>query len=185
MKIYNKTKYPDSLLEKLLIQAGKSIGARTSNVVVIVNSTKPGYNRCYGTAYKCNYVNLKDNLIETDNGYFKITIPYPFVPTWVDLKIQSTWIRSRKFDGLTIAYSILTTAAHEWQHIKQYQENKFDFKNKKERNKNHDNRIWEKDAIKASSKVNKNPNNRIQESVLDLALWIEENKKKEICIEKL
>jgi len=190
MKLYNKTKYPDDLLESLLIEAGKAVNARTTKVIVIATSGKAGYPSCRGTATRCDYVKrfaldtraykkgtyeLKKGLVETDGGYFKITLPYPFLPDWV--KASESYKQGRlSHDGLSITESIFNVASHEWQHIKQYQDRLFNFKDKKEQAKHHDNRSWEKDAIKAANKARNKPRNKAQEAILNLSLWIEENK---------
>lgn len=192
MKLYNKTRYPNELLEQLLVEAGKSVGARTSKVIVIVTSAKPGYNHSYGTAHRCDYVkrfaldkrqyqkdgiHLKRGMVETDGGYFTLTVPYPFVPKWIkESDIYPAWSEAHSFDGLSIAESIFKTASHEWRHIRQYQERSFNFRDQRERAKHHDNRSWERDAIKASSKAKDKPKNKAQEAMLSLALWIEDNK---------
>lgn len=192
MKLYNKTRYPDNLLESLLVQAGKAVGARTANVIVVVNCAKPGYHHIYGTAYRCDYVKrwalearrytkdgtrLKQGIVETDGGYFTLTIPYPFVPKWIkESDIYPAWSEAHCFDGLSIAEGIFKTATHEWQHIIQYQQRKFNFRDRRERAKHHDNRAWERDAIKASSRANGKPRDKAQEAMLNLALWIEDNK---------
>lgn len=192
MKLYNKTRYPNELLEQLLIEAGKAVNARTSGVIVIATSAKPGYNHCYGTAHRADYVkrfalekrayqkdgaHLKNGEVETDGGYFNITLPYPFVPDWIKQSdIYPAWSEVHSFDGLFIAELIFSTATHEWQHIRQYQEGKINFRDKRERAKHHDNRLWERDAIKASSKAKSKPKGKAQEAMLSLALWIEGNK---------
>lgn len=192
MKLHNKTKYPDDLLESLLVEAGKAINARTTKVIVIATSSKAGYYNCHGVATKCDYVKrfaldtraykkgtgeLKTGLVETDGGYFKITLPYPFIPQWIkDSDIYPQWQEAHKFDGLTISELIYSVASHEWQHIKQYQDRKFNFRDTRERAKRHDNRVWERDAIKASSKAIAQPKNKAQEAILNLSLWIEHNK---------
>ena len=188
MKLYNKTKYPNELLEQLLVEAGKAVNARTSSVIVIATSAKPGYNHCYGTAHRADYVRrfaldkrqykkgsyeLKKGEVETDGGYFNITLPYPFVPDWIKQSdLYPRWMEAHSFDGLSIAELIFSTASHEWQHIKQYQERKFNFRDKRERAKRHDNRAWERDAIKASSKAKAKPKDKAQGAMLSLALWI-------------
>jgi len=192
MKLYNKTKYPDDLLESLLIEAGKAVNARTAKVIVIATSGKAGYPSCHGVATRCDYVKrfaldtraykkgtyeLKKGLVETDRGYFKITLPYPFLPDWV--KASESYKQGRLLhDGLSITESIFSVASHEWRHIKQYQDNMFRdrFFVKQERRKRHDNRAWEKDAIKAANKAQDKPKNKAQEAILNLSLWIEENK---------
>ena len=190
MKLYNKTKYPDDLLENLLVEAGKAVNARTTKVIVIATSGKAGYLACHGIATRCDYVKrfaldtraykkgtyeLKKGLVETDRGYFKITLPYPFLPDWV--KNTETFKQGRfPHDGLNITETIYNVASHEWQHIKQYQDCTFNFRDRHERAKRHDNRAWEKDAIKAANKARTKPKNKVQEAILNLSLWIEENK---------
>ena len=193
MKLYNKTKYPDDLLQALLIEAGKAIGARTSKVIVIVTSGKPGYPYTRGVAQRCDYVRhwaletraykkgtyeLKKGEVETDGGYFRLTIPYPFTPDWVkNSQHYQEWKAQHR--GIDRAEQIFSTACHEWQHIRQYQtligaKGSFIFSNRKERRKHHDNRAWEKDAIKAASKVKTKPRSQAQEAILNLAIWLEE-----------
>ena len=196
MKLYNKTKYPDELLESLLVEAGKAVKARTSNVIVIATSAKQGYNRCSGVAQRADWVmrwalssraykkgtgkyrsgELKEGMVETDGGYYKITLPYPFIPEWVrNSEHYKAWKEANCYDGISIAENIFKTASHEWQHIKQYQINKYHFRDRVERAKHHDNRVWEKDAIKASSKAINKPHNKAQEAILNISLWLESN----------
>jgi hypothetical protein len=190
MKLYNKTKYPNELLEPLLKEAGKAVGARTTNVIVKV--TQGRYRYCRGMAHKCGWVKkwfldtrahrkggvyLKEGMVGTDGGYFTLTMPNPFIPDWVkNSEHFKAWSEAHNHDGLTISELIYSVASHEWQHINQYQENKFSFYDKGERAKHHDNRVWEKDAIKASNKATAKPKDKAQESILNMALWIENNK---------
>ena len=182
MKLYNKTKYPDALLESLILEAGKSVNARTSNVVVKVTTTKAGNYGVRGYARKCDYVykwflyprdNSKNGIINTDGGYFRIIIPNPKVPDYINKAVRQAWLKSHCADGLSIAEIIYKISAHEWQHIKQYQQNSFNFRDKHERNKNHDNRIWERDADRASKRALSSVNDRKQDSILNLAIWID------------
>lgn len=194
MKLYNKTKYPDALLENLLVEAGKAVGARTSNVIFVVTNSKPGYNHTKGIAQRAdcvrrfalstraytktsNRTELVKGYVDTDGGWVRLTIPYPFIPKWIkESDIYPAWSKAHCFDGLSIAESIFRVATHEWQHIRQYQERKFNFRDSRERAKRHDNRIWERDAIKAASKASGKPHNKSQEAMLALSLWVEANK---------
>lgn len=122
MKLYNKTKCPDKLLKPLLTLAGKSVGARTSGVVVKVTQGRGYYSRA--TAKKCNYVyswhlkgrrtgeerkqRKRGRLIKTDGGYFFIALP----------------AKCEKFTGIggtDRARAFYDTAQHEWGHIRDYQ----------------------------------------------------------------
>jgi len=175
MKLYNKTKYPDELLKPLLIEAGKAVNARTTNVIVIVTQGKSGVAHQASAVYKwvldkkreTKTGEYKQRLVYTDGGYFKIRIPYPIS--------SKQWLKS--WDLIGIVENIYSVACHEWQHIKQYQTNKYRFHDINERKKRHDNRIWEKDAIKATHKATNKINNKIQDLILDIALWIEAQNK--------
>jgi hypothetical protein len=187
MKLYNKTKYPDDLLEQLLTTAGKSVGARTANVIAIATSGRQGYNMCKGTAWKACAVRrfalgtrvykkgtheLKEGVVTTDGGYFTITLPCPIIADWVrESEHYKRGVVRR--DNLAIAELIFGVATHEWEHIKQYQEGTYEF-NRIERRKNWKNRSWEKDAIKASNKARSKPKDYAQEAILDIALYLDE-----------
>ena len=113
MKLYNKTKLSDAVLEPLLTAAGRAVGAKTTGVVV---KATQGRNRgVYGVAHSASFVyqwHLKrctpkgrNRMISTNGGYFHLTIPKP-APGW---------------DFLGLARQVFEVAAHEWVHIKDYQ----------------------------------------------------------------
>ena len=112
MKLYNKTKLPNAVLEPLLTAAGRCVGARTSGVVVKVTQ---GQNRgVSGVAEHATFVNTwhlkrvknwKHERVSTDHGWFRITIPWSR-PGW---------------DSLAVAQSFFQVAMHEWKHIADYQ----------------------------------------------------------------
>ncbi len=112
MKLYNKTKLPDAVLERLLIAAGRAVGARTTNVVVKV--TQGRHRGCSGMASHASYVNTwhlhrvrkwKSERVSTDGGWFRITIP----------QFSQGW------DALALAQQFFEVAMHEWKHIADYQ----------------------------------------------------------------
>jgi hypothetical protein len=112
MKLYNKTKLPDSVLEPLLIAAGRAVGAKTSGVVVKVTQGRNA--GVSGMAQSASFVNTwhlkrvskwKSERVTTDHGWFRITIPWSR-PGW---------------DSLAVAQSFFQVAMHEWKHIADYQ----------------------------------------------------------------
>jgi len=115
MKLYNHTKYPDAVLESLLVKAGKAVGARTTGVVVIVNQGRQFGASIPGCAYRATSVrpnlrmkrdqNYLINIrwVKTDGGYFTIVAPH--------------WNRP----ALEAVQNFYATAVHEWGHIKDFQ----------------------------------------------------------------
>ncbi len=112
MKLYNKTKLPDAVLERLLIAAGRAVGARTGNVVVKVTQGRNA--GVSGMAHHATFVNTwhlkqvskwKSENVRTDGEWFKVTMPW-FRPGW---------------DSLAVAQTFFEVAMHEWVHIRDYQ----------------------------------------------------------------
>jgi len=112
VKLYNKTKLSDSVLEPLLVAAGRAVGAKTSGVVVKVTQGRNA--GVSGMAQSASFVNTwhlkrvskwKSERVSTDSGWFRLTIP------WASLG----------WDTLTIAESVFKVAMHEWVHIRDYQ----------------------------------------------------------------
>ncbi len=118
MKLLNNTKIPDDLLEAVLLRAGRSVRARTSNVVVQVN---PAY-RCLasrGMTHGCFRVRWQRGSrrwMITDGGAFRISLVVP--------SLHSEW-RIKRYDPLTAAESFFRVARHEWGHIHDYQAKEF------------------------------------------------------------
>lgn len=101
MKLYNRTRIPDSILTPLLTLAGRGVGARTGGVVVQVNPARtPGSG---GLAVDTNFVRIGGRWIKTDKGYYKIS-----------LYCESA-------DPIASATAFLHTARHEWGHIRDFQ----------------------------------------------------------------
>lgn len=170
MKLYNKTRIPDAVIEPLLVEAGRVAHARTTGVIVIVNPNRSRYTGCKGLAHRAFRVyqwvlssrqrnkdgNYKERLVSTDGGYFSITLPIKWD------------------DSLAAAQEFFRVAVHEWTHIKQYQTGyRFD---RTERKKRHDNRPWEKEANKAMNSSTDRLHIRRQDAILNLALEIEKRK---------
>jgi len=126
MKLYNKTKCPNNILRPLLVAAGKSVSARTGNVVVKITQGYYAHSR-RGHAVECWGVQTwhlkgrrrkgrpyKQGYIDTDGGWFQISLPGQVVCSFY--KGQPQWI--------IYAESFYETAQHEWSHIKDFQNNR-------------------------------------------------------------
>ena len=112
VKLYNKTKLPDAVLEPLLIAAGRCVGAKTTGVVVKVTQGRNA--GVSGEAQHANFVNTwhlkkvknwKHERVTTDSGWFRITLPWSR-PGW---------------DSLAVAECFFKVAMHEWKHVADYQ----------------------------------------------------------------
>jgi hypothetical protein len=179
MKLYNKTRIPDTVLAPVLIDAGRAVGARTAGVIVKVTQGQ-SYWSCSGTASRCDWVKrwflatraykkdptsrtklLIKGIVDTDCGMINLTMPR---------------VRDNPHDPLERAESIYNMAAHEWGHIKQYQERRLitAMHDATLRRRRHDNRPWEKDAIKAASKAQRKATGKKADHILALALVLEE-----------
>jgi len=183
IKLYNKTKCPNKILEPLLIAAGKSVGARTSNVVVKVtqgHSISIRGRAHAGFPYLWHLRNLKcrrnpkrfgtgepplGKLVQTDGGWFEITLP----------KLTSIVRINTKYDRVDCASSFYKVAQHEWGHIRDYQQGTMtrSHRTPSGRRIRHDDRIEE---IRANSYVeNAKKISNADDLILDLALWLEES----------
>lgn len=116
MKLYNNSRIPDSVLEAVLYKAGKAVGARTTNVVVQVNTSRTC--SCKGQAWHYGWVRNwkgmpKGRQINTDGGMFQITLPIP--RPWFSNDLL-------KRNCLKFAESFFKVARHEWAHVKDYQQ---------------------------------------------------------------
>ena len=116
MKFYNnKTRIPSAILERFLVAAGRSVGARTGKVVVKVTAGRMRGLASEGFAvYEWHLRNLKSRrrgrrilgrAIDTDGGWFHLSLPVDPSPG----------------DPLTLAESVWNLAQHEWGHIRDYQ----------------------------------------------------------------
>ena len=106
MKIYNRTRIADSILESVLKVASLGIGVRTSGVIVKTNVGIYGYSR--GNAVKCICVKIKGRWIETDGGRIMITLP-------------TLSAKSNIKNFISCAVNFFNTAKHEWSHIRDFQ----------------------------------------------------------------
>jgi len=182
MKLYNKTKCPKNILKPLLVLAGKSIGARTSKVVIKITQGRSF--RVKGIAYKAYFVyswhlrNLKSRrkgkhnlgrLINTDGGWIELTLPKLYRP-----ERMKCWPTT---DGITLAQRFFKVAQHEFAHIKDYQNNNFI----PTPTTNQDRRIpWKNRPceISAMNQVNDAKILNTDNIILELALYFEKESKK-------
>ena len=182
MKLYNKTKCPDAILEPLLVRAGRQIGVRTGGVIVKVTAGRSA--ACRGQAFECSWVyvwhlrNLKSRrngrAIETDCGYFALSLPAPLV------------LGGASSDALKCAETFSSVARHEWGHIKDYQHGgteRLDWSKKTAAGRcaPHDLRPEEKRANRysreAAEKIEAGKLQTADDDILALAIWMEENVK--------
>lgn len=175
MKLYNKTRCPDSMLWSVLLRAARACGkVRSSSVVVFVTQGSAG--RCSGKAYECIWVRPRKGgrRINTDGGYFEIVLPGhgPHAKT--------CWTRP---DGLAWAETFYYIAVHEWGHIRDYQAGgsrilAWDRPQSGRRRASHDDRPEERRAnrycAEAAERVASGRAAAPDDAILGLAVWIEE-----------
>lgn len=176
MKLYNHTKVPDQILKDVLYHAAKLVGSvRTSNVVVLVKMGKGGGCVKDSIPYKGYLTNKKypsegyKKLVKTDGGWMKIfLLRHKYRNRTYDPQ-ANTHVTA---DELGIAENFFSTAAHEWQHIKDFQKGK----SFGQYNRNWKNRPHEKRAIVAASRAVRNIPKRkgCEDSILDLATTLED-----------
>lgn len=170
MKLYNKTQYPDELLTPLLTLAGRAVGAKTGGV--IVKCTQRRDLACTGTAtdYAFVYRHALDTRSRTKDGHFKMATVA--CDGFIQLRLPRPWTPD---DAIPLAESIYSVAAHEFAHVRDYQQGRRYLRTLENRRKRHHNRPWEKTAIKAASKAVKRAttDSKRQDAILALALWLE------------
>lgn len=106
MKLINKAKLPDKILEQTLKLAAHSLGKRIStDIVVYVGTTSTHTSK--GLAIKCTAVRWDNRWRKTRGGAFRI---------WIGIVRPGT-----VFDGLKLAESFFETAQHEFGHIYDFQ----------------------------------------------------------------
>jgi len=167
LKLYNKTKLSDFVLEPLLVAAGRAVGTKTSGVVVKVTQGRNA--GVSGMAHLASFVNTwhlkriskwKSERVTTDGGWFRITIPWSR-PGW---------------DSLAVAQSLFEVAMHEWVHIRDYQTGgkwamPFASRGQGGRRARHDSRPEELRAINAvDDAIAKGAVVRYQDVIIELAI---------------
>jgi hypothetical protein len=165
MKIYNNTAVPDDLLYKVIAQAGKQVGAKIGKVVVKITRSRLGLN-CSGLAHFWYGVNLrwlnprkyKQTKYIKCNGCFELRIPKSMLPE----------------SALIAAELIYEYAAHEWSHIKDYQEGTHQSYKKGTKWAN---RACERKAQSQMKDAVNEMNSKTQDAILDLAIWLEAESK--------
>lgn len=194
MKLYNKTRCPNELLRPLLVAAGKSIGAKTGEVVVKI--TQGHYGRSCGMAVDCDFVyswhlrRLKyhhtkkkwirnhGRAIQTDGGWIRITLPGTCCYHFKRDKNGKKFITF-----LSQAEEFYEVAQHEWAHINDFQKDS----NLPTPHTPSGRRVAWKDRPIERSAMNQvkeaKQMDQQDKHILDLAIWLEEQwlpNKKEI-----
>lgn len=180
MKLYNRTKLDDDLLEKVLYDAAKKtkIGVRAGNVVVKVTSSSSYLSGCVWSASGVSKQWLEGRksswsgvFIKTDGAYMVLRIP-------VFGRCQT--------EEVVLVESLFRTAAHEWKHVADYQKGKLFAHHKLGRSRriNWADRPQEKRAMAAATRAGKIMGERsdIQEALLELAINIERLRKVKIIL---
>lgn len=108
MKLLNRTRLSDQILRRLLVKAARSVGARSSHVVVQVNPAR----QASGGARRCAAIRLGGRWYDTDGGWFKIALPTRDLAAVPD---PEAWLRR-------VANDFLQVAQHEWGHIRDFQD---------------------------------------------------------------
>ena len=168
MKVFNHTKIPDELLKPILYRSAKAVGSiRTQKVVIKITTSQYSYSGhvkpCRIMAYRLWYLEgrysdkpSKQIMLRSDGGYMFLRIP----------------VNRFTQDPIAFAENVFNLASHEWQHIKDLQKNnRFG-----EYNRNWRNRPHERRAITAAKRADrvKDKNEFIQDSILNLALFMED-----------
>jgi hypothetical protein len=182
MKLYNKTKCPGSILKPLLIAAGKSVGARTTGVVVKVTQIRQSYREGSGVAYQQPLVyswHLRN--FKSRRGHIH-RVPLGKVPLGKLIRTDGGWVEIRlpakstfeNLDSLKRAAYFYEVAQHEWGHIRDYQQGVREVspRTPSGRRVRHDDRIEEQRANAYVAEAKKLYG--VDDLILDLAIWLEE-----------
>lgn len=173
MKLYNHTRIDDKVLRNVLTAAARSVGCKSADTVVKITTNRTFYWKVNGTAY--NYWQVARWFVQTGRGQTTKTgaCKSGYINCDGVIWLRVPYTQRNPGDKLQIAESIFSVAAHEFQHIKQYHTGKFRF-DRSERRKKHDNRSWEKDAIRAASRAVKHANITKQDVIISLATHLED-----------
>jgi len=100
MKLDNRTAVDNKILEQVLREAARGLGVRTSGVGIVVSTSRY---RTNGVAYMCNSFRSSRVWLNTDCGFFKVSLPLDLNP-------------------LRCAERFYSTARHEWAHVRDFQD---------------------------------------------------------------
>lgn len=127
VKLLNNTKLSNDLLNDILTTAGRSVKAKTTSVVVQVNSSKRSGGRafeCYRVRWTKNNQKKSTRWIETDGGAFKIKIPLNTIKFFEQMANNEKMAYSKEelFSEIErICTYFFEVAQHEFGHIKDFQ----------------------------------------------------------------
>lgn len=165
IKLYNRTRVPDPLLKPLLNEARKLAGCRGPVVVKVTEgAVRAASEALPGNPRLCELVRGGGWREEVaSNG------------GWV-------WVRLRqwRFDPLAVLEGFFKTAIHEFVHVADMQEGKpFAQYNRRWRNRPHERRAiaGTEDALE-NLKRHPERSRRVDDLMLELAEWMEENRNK-------
>jgi len=168
MKIYNHTRIPTALLEPLLSEAAKAIGARFSRVPVRVTwSSRGAYGRQLDAdAIRSNSLARKPR---TKEGIYR--------KVWVKVDGGYLFIRiGKKGDPLERAEKAFQIALHEWAHIRDRQRGeRFGNYNRRWANRPHERRA----ECQMRETLERGLSAEAQEAILNLAVWMADQTKGE------
>jgi hypothetical protein len=102
VKLFNRTAVDDKTIKKVLREAARGLGVRTSGVGIVVRTSRYQTN---GMAYMCSRFWSAKGWVYTDRGMFKI---------WLPMCLGE--------NPLHCAERFYSTARHEWAHLKDYQD---------------------------------------------------------------
>jgi hypothetical protein len=122
MKLLNNTPIPDAILIALLVRAGRTVGAKTTDVVVQINRSHWYLSPIRATAYDAGWVRWgggSGRKLSCDEA-FRISLPLLNLIGETDPSvIEHKWCN---YDALTIAQRFYEVARHEFGHIRDYQQ---------------------------------------------------------------
>lgn len=111
MKLINRTRSSDSVVQQVLKAAAASLGKRLNTTDVVVKVTQGRFINSTGIAERADLIwKQGSGYIKTKGGTFTIVLPK-----------LSTHPAYQKYDALWCAEQFFKTARHEWCHIYDFQ----------------------------------------------------------------
>ncbi len=172
MKLYNKTKYPDSLIRPVLLLAAREAKTRSIDVVVKL-TTSQHQAMVSGKAY--DWIGVKEFWLLPRSRNQDGTLKKREIKCDGVIHISLPYIDDNPHDALDRVMDIYKLSVHEFAHITEYQQNNmFEIKRDlKDRRKHHDNRPWEKQADRVMNKAINKLKGSKQDCLLALAIYLE------------
>ena len=171
MKLYNKSKCPDKLLQPIIMAAARRVGVRTGVVVKVLGPARTGYQ---GMAYRGRPYQWHLTRKRLVGKYRKREIASD--GGWIELHIPR---RHPSYDHLLCAEMFYALCVHEWSHIKDYQdETRGIYKptsrrghgGRRERHDDRPEEIRACAAVRRATEVYYSPT--AEAAILELGLWL-------------